>query len=61
MTGRAHTYMAPFWAPKLGKTVMKAKQISKRGCVVGVRLGTDRVYITGNAQLFMVGDIPFDL
>ncbi len=61
VTGRAHTYMAPVWAPKLGKTVMKAKQISKRGGVVGVRLGTDRVYITGNAQLFMVGDIPFDL
>lgn len=53
--------MAPVWAPKLGKTVMKAKQISKRGGVLGVRLGTGRVYITGNAQLFMVGDIPFDL
>lgn len=56
-----HTYMAPVWAPKLGKTVMRAKQISKRGGLVGVRLGEDRVYITGKACLFMEGDIPFDL
>ncbi len=49
------------WAPKLGKTVMRAKQISKRGGLVGVRLGEDRVYITGKACLFMEGDIPFDL
>ena len=47
--------------PKLGKTVMRAKQISKRGGLVGVRLGEDRVYITGKACLFMEGDIPFDL
>ena len=53
--------MAPVWAPKLGKTVMRAKQISKRGGIVGVRLGEDRVYITGKACLFMEGDIPFDL
>ena len=43
--------MAPVWAPKLGKTVMRAKQISKRGGLVGVRLGEDRVYITGKACL----------
>ncbi|MBO5633923.1 MAG: hypothetical protein J5907_00720 [Bacteroidales bacterium] len=49
------------WAPKLGKTVMRAKQISKRGGIVGVRLGEERVYITGQACLFMEGDIPFDL
>ncbi len=53
--------MAPVWAPKLGKTVMRAKKISKRGGLVGVRLGEDRVYITGKACLFMGGDIPFDL
>ena len=61
VTGREHTYMASVWAPKLGKTVMRAKQISKRGGLVGVRLGEDRVYITGKACLFMEGDIPFDL
>jgi PhzF family phenazine biosynthesis protein len=61
VTGRAHTYMTPIWIKKLGKTVMKAKQISKRGGVLTVRQNEDRVYITGHVQLFMEGNIPFEL
>lgn len=60
VTGRAHTFMAPIWASKLGKTTMMARQISKRGGTLKVRLGKDRVYITGKARLFMRGEIPFD-
>ena len=61
VTGRAHTFMAPIWAEKLGKNEMIAKQISSRSGIVGVKLVEDRVYLTGNAQLFMEGEIPFDL
>ena len=61
VTGSAHTYLTPLWAGKLGKEVMTARQISRRGGVLNVRLVAERVFITGSACLFMQGDIPFDL
>lgn len=61
VTGSAHTHLTPFWAARLGKREMIAKQLSRRGGILRVVLGYDRVYITGNAVLFMEGDIPFDL
>ena len=61
VTGSAHTYLGPFWASRLGKRDMTAKQISSRGGVLKVSVGDNRVYITGNAVLFMQGEIPFDL
>lgn len=61
VTGSAHTYLTPLWASKLGKTVMTARQLSARGGVLKVRLEGPRVFITGNAVLFMRGEIPFDL
>ena len=61
VTGSAHTYLAPLWAGKLGKREMVAKQLSPRGGVLRVRTEGQRVFITGNAVLFMQGEIPFDL
>ena len=61
VTGSAHTYLTPFWAARLGKREMVAKQISRRGGILRVALGNNRVYITGQAVLFMQGDIPFNL
>ena len=61
VTGSAHTYLTPFWAGKLGKKEMTARQISSRGGVLKVSLEDGRVFITGNAVLFMQGEIPFDL
>ena len=61
VTGSAHTYLTPLWAGKLGKTEMVAKQLSPRGGVLHVRIEGQRVFITGNAVLFMHGEIPFDL
>ncbi len=61
VTGSAHTYLTPIWAEKLGKTEMIARQVSRRGGLLKVSLGKDRVFITGKAVLFMEGDIPFDL
>ena len=31
VTGSAHSQLIPFWSEKLGKTKMKAKQLSERG------------------------------
>ena len=61
VTGSAHTYLTPLWADKLGKTEMIARQLSPRGGTLHVKLGAQRVYITGQAVLFMQGEIPFDL
>ena len=61
VTGSAHTYLTPIWAAKLGRAEMTARQLSRRGGTLRVRLAGDRVFITGSARLFMSGDIPFDL
>ncbi len=61
VTGSAHTYLTPLWAEKLGKTEMVARQLSARGGTLRVRLAGGRVFITGQAVLFMQGEIPFDL
>ena len=61
VTGSAHTYLTPLWAARLGRTEMTARQVSRRGGTLRVRLSGDRVLITGSARLFMSGDIPFDL
>ena len=61
VTGSAHTYLTPLWADKLGKTEMVARQLSPRGGILHVKLGGPRVYITGQAVLFMQGEISFDL
>jgi len=61
VTGSAHTYLTPLWAARLGKAEMTARQVSRRGGTLRVRLGAGRVFITGSARLFMQGDIPFDL
>lgn len=61
VTGRAHTFLAPIWSKKLNKTVLTAKQLSRRGGILGIELKKDRVLLTGEVQLFMKGEIPFTL
>ena len=61
VTGSAHTYLTPLWAGRLGRTGLTARQLSRRGGTLRVRLAPGRVFITGSACLFMHGDIPFDL
>lgn len=57
VTGSAHTVLIPFWAEKLGKTEMKALQLSRRGGTLFCRLRGDRVDIGGQAVTFLKGDI----
>ena len=56
VTGSAHTKLAPFWAEKLGKTTLKAKQISKRGGELSLEIKGERVFITGQAVRFSRGE-----
>ncbi len=58
VTGSAHTYLTPYWADRLGKREMRARQLSRRGGLLNVSLSGERVLITGQAVLFMQGEIP---
>jgi predicted PhzF superfamily epimerase YddE/YHI9 len=60
VTGRAHTTLAPYWAEKLGKDVLHARQISKRGGEVYCQMRGDRVRLAGRAALFLRGEIVLD-
>ena len=53
VTGSAHCCLAPWWGRRLGKTVMKAKQLSARGGEVEVELSGERVLLRGYAVTVM--------
>ncbi len=57
VTGFAHTLLTPFWAERLGKKQMNAKQVSKRGGELIVEYDGNRVFLSGNAVLYSVGEI----
>jgi predicted PhzF superfamily epimerase YddE/YHI9 len=57
VTGSAHTLLTPFWAKRFGKTSMLARQLSQRGGTLFCEDHGSRVKISGNAQLFMIGEI----
>jgi PhzF family phenazine biosynthesis protein len=57
VTGSAHTTLTPFWAKRLGKTELQARQISARGGSLECRYAPPRVIIGGEAQLYLIGDI----
>lgn len=57
VTGSAHCNLIPFWAERLGKTEMFAKQISNRGGELFCELEGDRVKIGGSAILYLKGEI----
>ena len=57
VTGSAHCSLIPYWAERLGKTHMYARQVSKRGGELYCELHGDRVTIAGRAAPFLEGMI----
>ena len=57
VTGRAHCTLIPHWAGVLGKTKMKARQLSKRTGEIDCELFGERVLIGGKAVLYLSGEI----
>jgi predicted PhzF superfamily epimerase YddE/YHI9 len=57
VTGSSHCNLIPYWAEKLGKTELFARQISARGGDLYCELAGDRVKIGGNATLYLKGEI----
>ncbi|MBF9237178.1 PhzF family phenazine biosynthesis protein [Hymenobacter sp. BT683] len=57
VTGSAHSTLIPYWANKLGKNELRARQISPRGGDLWCRLREDRVDISGYAVTYKTGEI----
>lgn len=57
VTGSAHCTLAPYWAKRLGKTQLHARQVSTRGGELWCELAGDRVKIAGHAALYLQGSI----
>jgi PhzF family phenazine biosynthesis protein len=52
VTGSAHSTLIPYWAAQLGKSKLRAKQISRRTGHLYCELSGERVLISGHATLF---------
>jgi len=57
VTGSAHCTLTPYWAARLGKTRLEARQLSKRGGALTCTLAGDRVILAGRAVLYLEGTI----
>lgn len=52
-TGSSHCALAPYWAKKLGKSQLHARQLSDRGGEIWCNVQEDRVVVKGSAVLTM--------
>lgn len=57
VTGSAHATLTPYWAARLGRTTLSARQLSKRGGRLRCTLDGERVKISGHARVYMTGEI----
>lgn len=57
VTGSSHCTLIPYWYEKLNKSDMYAKQLSKRGGSLQCKYLGDKVSISGEARLYMQGEI----
>lgn len=57
VTGSAHCSLIPFWAARLGRNRLRARQVSRRGGELDCELVGDRVSIAGRAVRYLEGTI----
>lgn len=57
VTGSAHTVLTPFWAERLKKRRMTARQVSARGGNLICEFRGKKVRLTGQAVTYMTGQI----
>ncbi|HXF58494.1 MAG TPA: PhzF family phenazine biosynthesis protein [Candidatus Saccharimonadales bacterium] len=60
VTGSSHCTLIPYWAGRLGKKILEARQISPRGGDLRCELRGDRVVIGGAAVEYLRGEIQVD-
>lgn len=57
VTGSAHCTLVPFWAGRLGKNNLHARQISARGGELYCEFADERVYMAGHCVCYLHGEI----
>ena len=57
VTGSAHCTLIPYWAGRLGKDVLIARQLSPRGGDLSCEMNRERVLIAGDAVEYLRGKI----
>jgi predicted PhzF superfamily epimerase YddE/YHI9 len=57
VTGAAHCMLAPYWAKRLGKTVFRAFQASRRGGEIICGLVGERVTLEGGCVFYLEGTV----
>lgn len=57
VTGSAHTTLTPYWANRLNKKGLTAIQLSDRKGYLHCKDLNDRVEISGQAKLYLIGEI----
>jgi PhzF family phenazine biosynthesis protein len=57
VTGSAHCELAPYWSARLGKTSLRAEQVSPRGGAVRCDLRGDRITLFGQAAHYLTAVI----
>jgi PhzF family phenazine biosynthesis protein len=55
--GSAHCCLGPFWQERLGRSALTARQVSRRGGVVKVRVEGSRVALIGRAVTVLRGEL----
>lgn len=57
VTGSAHCALTPYWAARLGKKTLRARQVSPRGGDLTCTQDGDRTVLSGPCALYMRGEI----
>lgn len=57
VTGSTHCCLGPFWGERLAKNHLVAYQASARGGTVKIRLGEERVFLSGQAVTVLRGEL----
>ncbi len=55
--GSAHCCLGPYWSEKLGKSKLTARQVSRRGGTVKVRVESPRTILIGHAVTVLRGEL----
>ncbi|WP_111640354.1 PhzF family phenazine biosynthesis protein [Marinimicrobium alkaliphilum] len=60
VTGSAHCQLVPYWAERLGRATLSARQVSRRSGELTCQLAAERVLLTGQAVTFSEGRLYLD-
>ncbi|MCU0683135.1 MAG: PhzF family phenazine biosynthesis protein [Polyangiaceae bacterium] len=59
VTGSAHCSLVPYWATRLGRTELRARQVSARVGELATALRSERVELRGRAVLVVRGTMTW--